>query len=160
MKKNKLFAALAVLLFVCSGMHAGKPILTKVYMFGFSASFNDTIVHFTDIQTLDSAWTDQKTHFLLEREVYSYQLRDYLDLKEQMPFRTCMVFYDQKREKLEKKFQKMRRLYTNTRDGRQHYDVRQLDDFRFRAVNLSDYDTEPEPVVADGTKVKEKHDEK
>ena len=29
---------------------------TKVYMFGFSASFTDSLVYMTAIQELDSAW--------------------------------------------------------------------------------------------------------
>ena len=54
-----------------------------------------------------------------------------------MPQRTCIVFYSQKREKLEKKYQKMLRLYTKFKDGLQHFDVRHLtpQDFQFRTVS-------------------------
>ena len=71
-----------------------------MYMFGFAASFNDSIVHFTEMQAVDSVWIDSKTKFMAGRENYSYQLRDYLADKAQMPHRTCAVFYNQDRQKL------------------------------------------------------------
>ena len=51
---------------------------TKLYMYGFAASFNDSTVYFTDIQEMDSVWTNTKTGFLYSRDNYSYQLRDHL----------------------------------------------------------------------------------
>lgn len=120
------------------GVTPHKAVVTKVYMFGFAASFNDTIVHFTEIQEIDSAWTDTKTHFLELREQYSYQLRSFL-VQQQLPNRTCVVFYDQDRKKLEKRYQKMLQLYTTGRDGLAHYDVRQTDGFAFTAVDFSPF---------------------
>ena len=64
---------------------------SKAYMFGFSASFNDSIIHFTDIQELDSTWLDDKD-FLESRENYSYQLRDYL-ADRGMEHRTCIICF-------------------------------------------------------------------
>ena len=95
-----------------TSVQAKNTTVPKMYMFGFAASFNDSIVHFTDIQTVDSVWIDQKTQFMLGRENYSYQLRDYLADKLQMPHRTCVVIYNQDRQKLEKEFLKMKRIYT------------------------------------------------
>lgn len=42
----------------------------KIYAFGFAASFNDSIVYFTDIQEIDSAWVGEKNEFLVNRENY------------------------------------------------------------------------------------------
>ena len=75
-----LAALLIVAAIVPAAMTAKNVKLPKVYMFGFAASFNDTIVHFTDVQAVDSVWMDSKTHFLLGRENYSNMLRNYLDL--------------------------------------------------------------------------------
>ena len=115
--------------------NARKQPVPHMYMFGLAASFTDTIVHFTAIQELDSVWIDSKNKFLQEREAYSYQLREYLK-QQQAPNRTCIVFYSQKREKLEKKYQKMLRLYGKAKDGAQHFDVRFVtdDDFKFKRV--------------------------
>jgi hypothetical protein len=121
----------------------------KMYMFGFAASFNDSIVHFTDIQTLDNVWIDQKTEFLAGRENYSYQLRDFLADKQQMPHRTCVVIYNQNRQKLEKEYLKMKRIYTtgqkkakkkkNNSNIQSHNELRMLpaSEFNFCVVDMS-----------------------
>jgi hypothetical protein len=129
-------AALATVMALGDTPH--KAAVKKLYVFGFAASFNDTIVHFTDIQELDSAWVDTKTNFLELRDQYSYQLRNYL-LQQQLPNRTCVVFYDADRKKLEKRYQKMKRLYSVGRDGQAHFDVRQTDGFAFYAVDYSPF---------------------
>lgn len=143
--KRYLYTALAVALLATTLFSARTPAVAKIvvkpriYMFGFSASFNDSIVYFTDIQPVDSACIDTKTKFLQERESYSYQLRDYLALQLQAPHRTCFVMYHVNRSKLEKEYAKLKKLYsTPTRDGRLPYDVRQLNasDFRFQTVSV------------------------
>jgi len=81
-----------------------------IYMFGFASSFNDSTVFFTDIQQLDSVQFERKTNFLLDRDNYSYQLRDYLASAGE-EHRTCVVSYATDRKKVEKKFLKMRKRY-------------------------------------------------
>ena len=76
--KYLMLAAVAVCLFQAENVSAKGVLSPKMYVFGVAASFNDTIVHITDIQTLDSAWVSSKSKFLLGRESYSYQLRDYI----------------------------------------------------------------------------------
>ena len=131
-----------VALGVNTSVEAKKTKVPKMYIFGMAASFNDTIVHFTNVQELDSAWIDNKNNFLLTRELYSYQLRDFLANSKQMPRRTCIVVANKNRKKLEKKFLKMKKIYTKSKDNKQHYDVRFLDDkeFRFKTVKLQDYE--------------------
>lgn len=111
----------------------------KICIFGMAASFTDTIVHFTPIQELDSVWMDKKKRFLLGREEYSYQLRDYLSAQLTMPRRTCVVVYGLKRKKVEKKYARMMRLYGRPAKNGHRYDVRHIDgtDFRFHAVDMS-----------------------
>lgn len=110
---------------------------SQVYIFGFAASFNDTIVHFTEIQMVDSAKIEKKTKFLLGRELYSGMLREYLN-QQQMPHRTCVVFYDTNRKKLQKKYIKMRKLYAGGKKTNVHNDVRTIatSDFQFKAVKV------------------------
>ena len=97
-----------VALGVCTTTEAKKVQVPKMYMFGMAASFNDTIVYFTSVQEIDSAWIEKKNKFLQARQLYSYQLRDYLASAKQMPRRTCIVFADKKLKKVEKKYLKMR----------------------------------------------------
>ena len=81
-----------------------------VYMAGVSASFTDSLIYFTDIQYLDSAMIDGKG-FLVGRSQYSVQLKDYLETKEGGKNRTCFMFFNVKKNKLEKEISKLREKY-------------------------------------------------
>ena len=81
-----------------------------VYMAGVSASFTDSLVYFTDIQFLDSAQVDGKG-FLVGRSQYSVQLKDYLETKEGGKNRTCFMFFNVKKNKLQKELQKLKEKY-------------------------------------------------
>ena len=124
-------------IFTASTLQAKNVVAPQMYMFGFAASFNDTIVHFTEIQQVDSTWTDQKGKFLLGRDNYSFQLRDYLANKMKMPNRTCVVVFNKNKKKLEKHYLKMKRQYANPKVN--GFDVRIIStqDFTFRPINMS-----------------------
>ena len=134
--KKYIIAALCMMMVGIGTASAKKEKVGKMYMFGMAAAFTDTIVHFTNIQTVDSVWIDTKSHFLQNREMYSYQLREFLRNKQQAPNRTCIVFYSTKREKLEKKYQRMKRLYGKDKRGVEHFDIRYImdSDFKFQSV--------------------------
>ena len=106
MKLSKIgLTAIAATLLISLTVQA-KNEMRKAYVFGFASSFNDSTVYFTDIQEVDSAWFTSKHHFLVSRENYSYQLRDYLaSIGEQ--HRTCVVEYDTDPKKLEKVWNKL-----------------------------------------------------
>lgn len=130
---KKYILAFALALASLTTFAADKP--TKVYMFGFAASFNDSTVCFTDIQEVDSAYIDSKTKFLYSRENYSYQLRDYL---EQQSFNTptCVTVFALKRKDIEKKYARMRRKYTDNGN----YIVKEVSspDFVYQAVKFEE----------------------
>lgn len=141
MKLTKYLIAAALIMAATSPATAkkSKEDIEKIYMFGFAASFNDTIVHFTEIQPLDSAWLAPKTKFLQGRDQYSQQLRRYLT-QQNKPYRTCVIFYDKKLERLQKKFLKMRKLYTSgKKEAQSNNDVRTIPaaDFKFEIINMS-----------------------
>lgn len=81
-----------------------------VYMAGVSASFTDSLVYFTNIQFLDSAQVDGKG-FLVGRSQYSVQLKDYIETKEGGKNRTCFIFFNLKKNKLQKELQKLKEKY-------------------------------------------------
>lgn len=110
MKLSKLvLVSLAATLLLSLTIQA-KNEVGKAYIFGFSSSFNDSTVYFTDIQEIDSAWFTSKNKFLVSRENYSYQLRDYLSgLGEE--HRMCMVEYGKDPKKLEKSWNKLQNRY-------------------------------------------------
>ena len=81
MKYVKILFAIALVFTMCSAFSLKKDHSKPVYAFGISASFTDTVVYFTDIQILDSAKVS-KEGFLSHRELYSYQLKNYLEDKD------------------------------------------------------------------------------
>ena len=149
-----IVAILAVFATIYSPLQAKNFVTPKAYMFGFSASFNDSIVYFTDIQEVDSVWFMQKKDILAGRNNYSNQLRDYCAQKLDQPKRTCVVICSEKRKTVEKKYDKMKRKYSPKKGST--YDVRfiSVSDFKFTSVNMSD-GTE-EPIAKPEKKKKEK----
>ena len=84
-------------LLLCSvASYAGKQAL---YLYGFAASFNDSIVFFID-----------RHNWLYGREEYSNQLRDYL-AAQGYSHATCVTVWATSRAALEKKYQRMRSRY-------------------------------------------------
>ena len=144
MKQFKYKLILSAVIFIMAAFSAGnlaaKPTLVpKMYIFGFSASFSDTIVYFTPVMEVENVWIESKNKFLLGRQSYSRQLRDYLGTRYNLPLRTCIVMFDKKRANAEKKLLKMKKLYTKGKDGKAHFDVRFLEDgeFKFKAIDWS-----------------------
>ena len=74
--------------------------------FGVSASFTDTVVYYTEIQLLDSVQLD-KNGFLPQRDLYSYQLKNYLELEKNLSNRTCMIYFSENKVKLNKEMAKI-----------------------------------------------------
>ncbi len=112
-----------------------KPVKTShLYMFGFSASFKDSVVYVTDIQDIEGAWIDSKTKFLQDRDQYSSQLKEYLANDLQQTGRVAIVFFATEKKKLEKQYLKLLKKYKTG------YDVHYLNDgkFLFRAIDRSE----------------------
>ena len=114
---------------------AQNRVVPKAYMFGFAASFTDSIVFFTDIQEVDSVWLTPKK-LLAGKSNYSYQLRNFCTDSLGFKNRTVVVVSDVNRKKVEKKYAKMKKDYIEKRTGQ--YDVHFIDasEFRFTSVNM------------------------
>ena len=114
MKYVKIVFAVALVFTLCSAftMKGGhKP----VYAFGVAASFNDTVVYYTEIQQLDSVSLD-KNNFLPRREMYSYQLKNYVEDNGLQQNSTCMIYFSENRKKLEKEATKILSKYKRNRN--------------------------------------------
>ena len=72
---------------------AQNRVVPKAYMFGFAASFTDSIVFFTDIQEVDSVWLTPKK-YLAGKSNYSYQLRNFCTDSLGFKNRTVVVVSD------------------------------------------------------------------
>ena len=95
---------------MCSAFSLKKYKSKPFYAFGISASFTDTVVYFTDIQILDSAKVS-KEGFLSHRELYSYQLKNYLEDNQLQQNSTCMIYFSENKKKLEKEATKILNKY-------------------------------------------------
>ena len=116
MKFVKIFASLFLVFMVCSAFSLkGKKQESGMYMAGVSASFTDSLIYFTDVQFVDSVVLD-KNKLLPLRELYSEQLEDYLENNLGMKNRTCFIYFDYKKEKVEKSIKKMKAKYL--KDGK------------------------------------------
>ena len=131
-KCKKFFLGLAMLLVASAANAVEKP--TKIYVYGFSASFNDSTVYLTDIMELDSAWIDTKTKFLYGRNSYSYQLKTYMQ-EHGVEAPTCIVSYALTRKDAEKKYVKLRSKYTDKKGD--YYIVKYIPatDFQFYTIS-------------------------
>ena len=85
---------------------------TRLYVYGFAATFNDSTVYFTNIEEIDTAWVDTKSKFLYSRDNYSYQFRDYLK-SQGVAHPTCITGYATSRKEAEKKYTALKRRYTS-----------------------------------------------
>ena len=113
MKFVKIVASLFIVLAVCTASTMENK--KGMYMVGVSASFTDSLIYFTDIQFLDSVELD-KNELLPMRGQYSDQLDSYLEQVKGMENRTCFIYFDEKKSKVEKTIKKMKEKYQ--KDGK------------------------------------------
>lgn len=126
----------AVAFLACMALPASAKMVDKVYVFGLAASFNDSLVYITDIFEVDSAYIeDNRTHFLLNRGDYSYQLRNYFRQKG-MGDRTCVTYWAMDAKSIEKQYAKVKKLYTEKSKDRYNVQFLTAKDFRYTAVKL------------------------
>ncbi len=108
---------LLILLLMGTTTCLAKAKQAPVYIFGVAASFNDSTIFITDIQLVDKAWTDQKTKFLMSCQDYSYQLRDHL-AKRGLQHMTCITFHKADKKTIERKYESVKKRYTNGKHGK------------------------------------------
>lgn len=106
----------------------------SIYMFAYGTSFNDSTIYLSTVEVVKNATLEQKTNFLNNRLSYSNAFKQFLDVK-YSGIHTTAVFFNVKREKLEKMYLKIRR---NTQKGRTMRLVEvPASDFRFPVLATS-----------------------
>ena len=133
------YILMTLLFCVAMGADAKRIQPKHMYIFGFAASFKDSVVYMTEIQDVPNVWYDTKSKFLLGRDNYSAQLKEYFRDKLQMPDRVCMVIFAKTMKKAEKKYLKLRKKYLSDKKHTSIYEVRYVttQDFKFEAVDVS-----------------------
>lgn len=134
------YIVLTLLVCVAMGAEAKTVKARHMYVFGFTASFKDSVVYMTEIQDVQGALYDTKTKFLLGRDSYSDQLKAFFKEKMQLSDRVCMVMFSTSKKKAEKKYMKLRKKYTGDKKRPSTYEVRYVttQDFQFEPVGLDE----------------------
>lgn len=101
----------------------------KIYMFGFAASFNDSTVYLTDIQTVNAYLVNNRTKFLANREDYSYQLRNYLQSNGLEAYPTCITMFAENEKDATRKYLKLKERYE---ESKKKYSIKSLKDSQFK----------------------------
>ena len=109
MKFVKIVASLFIVLAMCTASTLENK-KNGMYIVGVSASFTDSLIYFTDIQFVDSVNVD-KNKLLPMRSQYSDKLENYLEQVKGMKNRTCFIYFNEKKSKLEKNINKMKENY-------------------------------------------------
>lgn len=89
----------------------------SIYMFAYGTSFNDSTIYLSTVEVVKNATLEQKTNFLNNRLSYSNVFKQFLDVK-YSGIHTTAVFFNVKREKLEKMYLKIRRNAQKSRTMR------------------------------------------
>ena len=133
MKQLKYMLLLAALM-LAANVSAKMLKTSHMYMFGFSASFRDSVVYVTDIQDVQGAWIEKKSKFLMGRDKYSEQLKTHLTEQLRQNDRVCVVFFNKSKKKTEKKYLKLMKKY------KKGYDIRYLNvtEFKFEVIDMAD----------------------
>lgn len=134
------YIVLTLLVCVAMGAEAKTVKARHMYVFGFAASFKDSVVYMTEIQDVQGALYDTKTKFLLGRDSYSDQLKAFFKEKMQLSDRVCMVMFSTSKKKAEKKYMKLRKKYMGDKKRPSTYEVRYVttQDFQFEPVGLDE----------------------
>lgn len=80
-------------------------------MFGFGASFTDSVAYITEVHPVTPAYIETSTGFLYDRSLYALQLRNFMEEKYQLVNPTCVVFFSTKKKKMASKREKLRKRY-------------------------------------------------
>lgn len=133
MKQLKYMLLLAALM-LAANVSAKMLKTSHMYMFGFSASFKDSVVYVTDIQDVQGVWIEKKSKFLMGRDKYSEQLKTHLTEQLRQNDRVCVVFFNKSKKKAEKKYLKLMKKY------KKGYDIRYLNvtEFKFEVIDMAD----------------------
>lgn len=90
----------------------------SVYMVGVGISLVDSMVFITDMHRVDSATIEKKTKFLMDRQLYSFQLQRYLEENYKGGPYVPSVFFSTKRKKMERQYLSLHKRYVNSKELR------------------------------------------
>jgi len=88
-----------------------KVIQKPVYLMGVGISFTDSLVFITDMMQVDSITLDRKKKFLMDRQLYSFQLQRYLEATYKGGPYVTAIFFSPSRKRMERRYLSMHKRY-------------------------------------------------
>lgn len=136
MKNNslKIILCLGLMWMAFIGSADAKKHRVKVkpmYMIGVAISHLDSVAFITDMQMVDSLTIEKKTKFLMDRQLYSFQLQRYLEQNYECAPYVPAVFFGSKRKKMERRYLSLHKRYSQT--NRYRIVLVDQSQFRFKA---------------------------
>ncbi len=83
-----------------------------MYFYGMAKSYSDSLVYMTEIMMLENVAIDKETGGVLNIEMYSEQLKNYLAQMGKKGY-ICSLFYEKKAKKIEKSYMKLKKRIQN-----------------------------------------------
>ena len=106
------FRVMALLAMVLMWVSVAPKLYAKVeqrpiYICGYAVNFADSTVYLTEIQRIDTAYVESKNGFLMDRNQYSSQLQFFMKKYSGGKNYTCMILFDKKQARLQKRVAKV-----------------------------------------------------
>ena len=103
----------------------------SLYMVGTAVSLIDSTFFLTDMHLVKDLTVEKKTNFLMDRQLYSQQLKQYLDETYKGGPYVPAVFFSPKRKKMERRYLSLYKRYSKA--GELHVVFVDQSQFRFKA---------------------------
>lgn len=120
-----------------------KVVQKPVYMVGVGISLVDSMVFITDMHQVDGVTIEKKTKFLMDRQLYSFQLKRYLEATYKGGAYVTAVFFSPKRKQMENRYLSLHKRYVQSKEFRMHLVDQGM--FRFKAEEYIEQEEQPDP---------------
>lgn len=117
----KAFACIWLLLASCIQPTLAKKQHVKqkaAYMIGVAISKVDSVVFITDMHLVDSVSIEEKTGFLMDRQLYSFQLQNFITERYKGGPYVTAIFFGTKRKKMERRYLALHKRYVQSKELR------------------------------------------
>lgn len=102
-----------------------------VYMVGVGTSLIDSTIFMTDMHLVDSISIQARKNFLMDRQLYSFQLQRYLEAAYKGGPYITAIYFSPKRKKMERRYLSLHKRYVNSNEL--HLILVDQSQFRFKA---------------------------
>lgn len=134
MKITKIILCLGLLCVAFAGPLEAKKFRVKqkpIYMVGVGTSLLDSMIFMTDMHLVDSISIQTKKNFLMDRQLYSFQLQQYLEAAYKGGPYITAIYFSPKRKKMERRYLSLHKRYVNSKEL--HLILVDQSQFRFKA---------------------------